>query len=756
MKKGLSVLLIVAALFGFYGGAANIQDVLAAKQYWENKSKQTTADLNKLEDGLKTLDENKEAYLDGLDKVADGEKALADGEAELAQGEADYAAAPGKLADARRQIAQGEEDLAEGLESLNKLKTAIGGVNQILSGYNDTWRPKYEDLKSARKDLHSGVNGAKGDLKDLAAFLPSGQKTYLAALEEVAEDSEKQTANSYKDFIKNTNQLAKDLPKIQKNVKDTYNGASALLSALKAQKDNLGFAKVVSAKKTELLALAPLIEKANGKDAADAYKSTINAVADAIENKYPAAIEANTNEQCNAKNDEASAAAGVTVTNLQAAEAQAAIKAGLATDMASALEFVLNPANKEIVEGNLAGPAKAGIKAKVEEGVNDDFNSAEGEAGASLTKAKVGLTSQYNKEGDGGVLGIVVASLKTINEKVNGDNSKLKNKLLPGLQKFNKQVTNKGIDALTDGQNTIAGGIATIASGVLNNSTLKAGVRKAMGNKAITLLRRYSGKSSPAYTKNSNFAKFEKQMDSNPGLVSMLLKARKFLGNTRSDGLKTYNAGVKKLAAGKAQYAQGLKDYEAAPGKLEEGRQKLADGRKELAAGKEKLAEYEDGEQQVRDGLATLMASDRYADLETILERRNGDDNFDAADKSLDIPEGLEAVGTGREYQADTGEIVTSELTGRILGSGIGLGAAAIAVLAAALSLLKKYKGAAISAIGTAAAGIAGIVAGNNAGMEMSSIAGSTIGATPMIAAGILAAVAAVFSIVHFTAKKDA
>ena len=59
MKKGLSVLLIAAALFGFYGGAANIQDVLAAKQYWENKSEQTTADLNKLEDGLKTLDENK-------------------------------------------------------------------------------------------------------------------------------------------------------------------------------------------------------------------------------------------------------------------------------------------------------------------------------------------------------------------------------------------------------------------------------------------------------------------------------------------------------------------------------------------------------------------------------------------------------------------------------------------------------------------------------------------------------------------------
>ena len=149
------------------------------------------------------------------------------------------------------------------------------------------------------------------------------------------------------------------------------------------------------------------------------------------------------------------------------------------------------------------------------------------------------------------------------------------------------------------------------------------------------------------------------------------------------------------------------------------------------------------------------MESQRYADLETILERRNGDDNFDAADKSLDIPDGLKAVGTGREYQSATGEVITAELKGRIIGSALGLGAAAIAALAAALSLLKKFKGAAVSAVAAAAAGVGGMITANNAGMEMSTIAGSNLGATPMIAAGILAAVAAVFSVVHFTAKKE-
>ena len=51
MKKGLSILLVAAALFGFYGGAANINDVLACKDYWEKASEESTANMNKLEDG---------------------------------------------------------------------------------------------------------------------------------------------------------------------------------------------------------------------------------------------------------------------------------------------------------------------------------------------------------------------------------------------------------------------------------------------------------------------------------------------------------------------------------------------------------------------------------------------------------------------------------------------------------------------------------------------------------------------------------
>ena len=99
MKKALSVLLVAAALFGFYGSAVTVNDLLACKDYWEEAGEKSTADMNKLEDGLNQLKDNEQAYLDGQDQLAEGEKTLADGEAQYAQGLKSYKSAPAKLAE---------------------------------------------------------------------------------------------------------------------------------------------------------------------------------------------------------------------------------------------------------------------------------------------------------------------------------------------------------------------------------------------------------------------------------------------------------------------------------------------------------------------------------------------------------------------------------------------------------------------------------------------------------------------------------
>ena len=221
-------------------------------------------------------------------------------------------------------------------------------------------------------------------------------------------------------------------------------------------------------------------------------------------------------------------------------------------------------------------------------------------------------------------------------------------------------------------------------------------------------------------------------------------------------GEKDLADGKAKLADGYRQYTQGLADYEAAPAKLEDGRRQLEEGRQQLADGKAQLAQYEDGEQQVRDGLATLTATEADLDLKSILDRLNGDDDFDNGDNHLELDEGLAAVEVGRGYQAEDGVLITDEIMARAVGTGALLGAGVLAVLAAILSFLKKNKGAGVLAILAAAAGAFGAFYGTQAGTYFSNIAGSTVGSTGWVAAGILGAIALVHAIAHFTAGKEA
>ena len=93
---------------------------------------------------------------------------------------------------------------------------------------------------------------------------------------------------------------------------------------------------------------------------------------------------------------------------------------------------------------------------------------------------------------------------------------------------------------------------------------------------------------------------------------------------------------------------------------------------------------------------------------------------------------------------------------GRAVATGGLIAAAVLAVIAAILSFLKKNKGAAVFAILAAAAGAFGAFYGPAQGTYFSDIAGSTVGTTTWVAAGILGAVALVHAIVHFAAPKNA
>jgi len=588
MKKGLSVLLIVAALFGFYGGASSLTDVLACKDYWEKEGEKSTADMNKLEDGLNQLGDNEEAYLDGVKQVADGEVTLEEGKQTLAEKEAEFAAAPAKLR-------KGEADLAAGKAAYKAGKAQYEAGKKALA-----------DGKAAYKDL----TGQLALLKDGFDTWQKGMKEADGSVKAVGEAAH---APAY----------AAGISGIQDNGTVTSDKIDAFVPV----------AKAVAAGKFRKELGAIEVETPQGKTAALVL----------IEGTYGLGHE-------------------ITGTTID-------------KDINTLISRANSPNPQNPVDG-LLSQSKAKLNS-VKEGLDSIGDLYKLPAGRKeMTNKITALLTKLSKDED---------NLKKIGGK-------------EGLEKIKRGLA--GTDAEFDYTVTELIKIAD----------------KMVKEAAATI------------------AQGEKDLKS----------AEKELA-----------AGAKKIKAGEAKLAQGYADYKAAPAKLAAGRQQLADGLKQLEEGKKQLAQYEDGEQQVRDGLATLMSTEPNGGLESILDRRGGDDEFDDANGHLDIQEGLDAVDVGRGYQADSGELITKEITNRAVGTAAGLGAAVLACLAALLSLIKKYKGAAVTAVLAAIAGVAGAVVGNGAGSEFSNIAGSTVGSLPWIAAGVVAAVACVFAIVNFTAKAE-
>ena len=744
MKKGLSVLLVAAALFGFYGGAVSLNDVLACKDYWEVEGERSTADMNKLEDGLKQLQDNEEAYLDGLDQVADGEEELAKGEAEyaegqktLAQGEADYAAAPAKLAAGEKKLAAGEAAIAKGEDDLDSLNTLIGGIRQVLNGY-PTFRNGYKQLRDGR----IGAVKKPADVSQLTAVLSA---YYTNAKDAAAGKALQDFQAAGVSFAK---QDASSFTNAQyEGFRDYLEKTTTALNSADTFFDNT---------KSNLSSVAGSYNKvlASAKEAATGYKTVLGA--------GKAAQEAAAAYKADPTDMEKARAAQKAKETYEGAVQKYGDPASVAKKLNAALDACQKTASNAQAAGAVTLATKVFIASKSEalaQQVLDALKGAQeeltvGADGSNSDRVKPYLT----------YVGTIPEAVKQINSGISDvqNNTIAKSKgtakqWLDGYETITGSSTMSSLRALTGGVAQIIGGVYGSGNKELINGMNRAA--KAAGFDAKDFTPAAASKLAADLASSSMLENFYNDGNRIEKAFKSVLPS---LNKKAANGRKQLAAGRKALAAGKAELAQGYADYAAAPGKLAEGRRQLAeglkklmDGRKALADGRAKLGEYEDGEGQVRDGLATLMSTEPNGGLVSILDRRNGDNDFDNGDTHLDLLEGLEAVIVGREYQGDSGVLITKEITARAIGTVAGLAAGVIALLAALLSLLGKHKAAGVLALVSAVAGGVGIAYGSSKGMEFSNIAGSDLGSTPLVAAGLLAAAAAVFAVVHLVAKKE-
>ena len=288
-------------------------------------------------------------------------------------------------------------------------------------------------------------------------------------------------------------------------------------------------------------------------------------------------------------------------------------------------------------------------------------------------------------------------------------------------------------------QDTIAGQVSSVASGVLGNRSYRNAVRRSMGMKALTLLEKYSKKPNKLNSSNTSFAGFEKQMDTKPGLDESLQKAQKLL--------YTKNLEVKKdVTSLKTKYSAYNRVYKAYPAKLRTAKAKL----KKL---EDSIAQYKEGEKQSEQGLRALVNEKPDGDLESIKDRVGGNENFNDSKGNLDIAKGMEAVDAGEAYLNEAGDTIRSELTGRAVGTAAAIVAAVLALLAALLSVFRSNRGGAMLACIAAVMAAAGTAMGMSTDTVFSELAGSKVGELPWIGAMVLAGIAMVFAIVHFSAK---
>ena len=788
MRKGLSVLLIAAALFGFYGGAVNLNDVLACKDYWEVKGEETTADMNKLEDGVNQLKENEQAYLDGLDAVKEGEEALAKGEAdyaaglaELAKGEADYAAGKAKLDANTAAYLEGKQTLADKKAAYEEGKKTLAAKKSEYEAGKKTLAAKKAEYEAGKKALAANKSAYEDGKKSLPTL-----KTTVASLQNVIQlynsqwhpgftnnSTTKPGLSQARSGIENTFQQNQDAGKLMLVEgllgKDLGSTNDSIQNADSYESFNKAVLGVISDFNDAIDAIdticATLSTTASGLSGAASNITGYNAKLDEVNANIDALSKIPEDQLTDEQKTTLETLRG-TKTKLEGAITQT--RAGLSSQVSGFLESYkgkLELIGKANPQSAAAISTNAGVLA-ANTADDDDFVSAAealagelGENGSVQTmlktssaeldanvKALSAFPTGYEalKKGKDAMAGYTSANQgipyafaqllanPTVRPVLNENASEL----VGYMTAFStNKLDSDDLDEFDSDMNLICSSILPKLIGVLNQIYAQ-GVQKINDYEE-------GQKNVAAYEEGQkNVAAYEAGKAAVKQYEDGMAQIAEYEAGLAK--IAEYEAGERELAAGAAKLADGRKQ-------LAEGKQKLEDGRKELADGKEKLAEYEDGEQQVRDGLATLVSTQPDGGLTSILERLDGDKNFDNPNGHLLLDKGLGAVDVGRGYQADSGELITEEITKRAIGTAAGFAAAALALLAGILSLLKKNKGAGVAAIITAIAGAVGIGIGTNAGMEFSHIAGSTIETMPWVAAGILAVVAAAHAIVHFT-----
>lgn len=244
-------------------------------------------------------------------------------------------------------------------------------------------------------------------------------------------------------------------------------------------------------------------------------------------------------------------------------------------------------------------------------------------------------------------------------------------------------------------------------------------------------------------------------------------------------GRQEVAAGEAKLAAAKKLLDENDKKLADAKAELENGKKDLADGKQELENGAKDLAEglkqlnlYEGGEMELADGLDLAISTPPYCDgsgepiVPGIRDRLGEDFTYWTVNEKgklvlmngapfINLDNANKVYDAGMDFLSDTSDMVTKELTGRVIVAAIAALAAVAGVLAAALAFFGVLKISVIPGVTSAAAGLVGLAVTLVSGSDLpySTIAEAVRSLPGPVYLGALTAAALVHCTLSFMAK---
>lgn len=167
----LSIILVLASIFGMFACVAGVRDILNINEYKNADAAYARENLVTARDGIAQLKENEQTYIEGVSTYTAGQQTLANGYAA-------YAAGKQTLAEGQATIDANTDAYNEGKETLSKIEPLLPYLNQYVQ-FRDGTLAKLPGFDSAQAWFVSVVRpiGAKlgleipDDVTDFPAYI---------------------------------------------------------------------------------------------------------------------------------------------------------------------------------------------------------------------------------------------------------------------------------------------------------------------------------------------------------------------------------------------------------------------------------------------------------------------------------------------------------------------------------------------------------------------------------------------------------